>query len=304
MLGSKVSKSTDTDRALGLAGFPGNLAPGSLHTLRMTPNGADHAPGPGSPSEGRTGTSWGPTKGAAGPPLVPNQHSAPPVFYSSVSGPENGRGLLRTYRLPCPIGSNQNCEGSEESDNLLIFVLYSKTPHAQNAHLFDPGHVCKCLLSGGEASSAANAGRQLPQGAKAQAGTPSSHTGLLPGWRARAGESRPGETQNAVPRPCPLTDSRLCGPAGHVSGRGLRTFTPRARGTLGTRRPALRAQLWLPGAAGTWRCGCCVFPGGGGQFRLPDPRWRSGPNGEALTLRGNLATDHGSQSVVPGMEET
>lgn len=30
---------------------------------------------------------------------------------------------------------------------MLIFVLYSKTPHAQNAHLFDPGHVCKCFLS-------------------------------------------------------------------------------------------------------------------------------------------------------------
>lgn len=30
---------------------------------------------------------------------------------------------------------------------MLIFVLYSKTPHAQNAHLFDPGHVCKWFFS-------------------------------------------------------------------------------------------------------------------------------------------------------------
>lgn len=30
---------------------------------------------------------------------------------------------------------------------MLIFVLYSKTPHAQNAHLFDPGHICKCFFS-------------------------------------------------------------------------------------------------------------------------------------------------------------
>lgn len=53
---------------------------------------------------------------------------------------------LRTYRLPCPIGPNQNCEGAEESNNLLIFILYPKTPHAQNAHLFDLGHVCTTFL--------------------------------------------------------------------------------------------------------------------------------------------------------------
>lgn len=175
-----------------------------------------------------------------------------------------------TYRLPRPIGSNQNCERTEESDNLLIFVLYSKTPHAKNTHLFDPGHVCECFLSQhqGPRDQQGLAGRPLQGKGREAPGErrlcwkPSSHTGFLPGWRARAGGCRPGDahgrqnTNPGTPRPCPLTDSRLGCPAGHVSRVGLRAFTPQSRGTPGSGRPAVRAQLWLPGAVPPKGVGC------------------------------------------------
>lgn len=96
-------------------------------------------------------------------------------------------------------------------------------------------------LSGEAGSSAANAGRQAPAGSEGSGWNPSSHACLLPGWRAGAGQSRPGmpagdtNTGHGTPRPCPLTDSRLCCLSGHVSG--LHAFTPQARGTLGTRGP-------------------------------------------------------------------
>lgn len=122
------------------------------------------------------------------------QNGTPSTFW----GPR-----LRTYRLPRPIGSNQNCEGAEESDNLLIFILYPKTPHAQNAHLFDPGHVCTTfrfrvpgarLNSGGSWASREAAATGGPESSKH-----SLREGALPVSRASFPEGS-GRFKGADPR--------------------------------------------------------------------------------------------------------
>lgn len=128
---------------------------------------------------------------------------------------------------------------------MLIFVLYSKAPHAQNAHLFDPGHVCKCFFSQHQGPRApahqdlavtpeqGERGRlrvgRLQVGAKALGWNSSSHTGFLPAVRARAEVgARPG---------LPAVDTKRTpkDPATPYTHR----FPPRPpRGSRGSLRPA------------------------------------------------------------------
>lgn len=126
---------------------------------------------------------------------------------------------LRTYRLPRPIGSNQNCEGAEERDNLLIFILYPKTSHAQNAHLFDPGHVCTTLLISLPGTSLTSKrklgkpGRDATRGPESsepelRVGAPAART--LPVPRASVSREGTGRFRTAHPKETkPASSSKL-----------------------------------------------------------------------------------------------
>ena len=102
-----------------------------------------------------------------------------------------------------------------------------------------PSKVWRCGSAG-----RARAGR-VRVGAKALAGTFLPRR-LAPGWgleRVRVAHQR-HKTQAEGPNlqahsqiPASAT------PASHVSRYGLRVFTPQSRGTPGSRRPVMRAQL-------------------------------------------------------------
>lgn len=42
---------------------------------------------------------------------------------------------MLSYRFPGSVGSNQHGQRRKERDDLHVFILNSKAPHPQNAHL-------------------------------------------------------------------------------------------------------------------------------------------------------------------------
>lgn len=50
--------------------------------------------------------------------------------------------LVNTYSFSRSVWSDQHSQGVEERDDLFVFILYSKAPHPQDAHLLYSGHFC------------------------------------------------------------------------------------------------------------------------------------------------------------------
>lgn len=147
---------------------------------------------------------------------------------------------------------------------MFIFILYSKTPHALNAHLFDPGHVCKRFVSQqlgsrsrGPPKFSSEAGAQqervvrAPASWKARGGTVPPTVAFFPaagrerGWGPARGCSRHTRAAPQAQRARDRGTHRLPPWLRRGSGGLLRrrAFTPQARGTPGSRKLGARAGL-------------------------------------------------------------
>lgn len=198
---------------------------------------------------------------------------------------------------------------------MLIFVLYAKTPHAQNAHLFDPGHICKCFFSQHQGPRArgparvrsarrardvrtrGSRGRESPGGSEGSGWNPSSYTNFLPGWRARAGVGTgPGLPAERRPR--------------HPAPAHTHRFPPRRpRGSSGPLRPA-RVYAAGPGHAGKAEArGARASPASGSSITrdcwVADPAaGRAAPRGTNCSKElQRIVTDSDSQSGTSGLLE-
>lgn len=146
---------------------------------------------------------------------------------------------------------------------MLIFILYPKTPHAQNAHLFDPGHVCSTfripgpgtrLTSGGRwakpgsgrpertgkcGTHAASCGREAPARA-----LPVPRARVSPGGRGPVQGCRPHAEESRGPSDGELADSRLAWPGGHVGRARPCPRLSHAWGMPGSGGPTVREQVF------------------------------------------------------------
>lgn len=68
--------------------------------------------------------------------LISEAHWQTSYSFSTGHASQSTSALVRmsSYRFPCSIGSNQNCQRSEEGYDLFVFILNPKAPHPKDAH--------------------------------------------------------------------------------------------------------------------------------------------------------------------------